>query len=186
MPVIPFPRCPRCHDNVDVDALFKSGTTDRFGILRGGPHGMTCPHCGAKMRLHQVGIAVSLAMLYAFGAGLLIAYGDRVPIQEPQKKWVTVGAFVALMLLHVRYGRRFARFSELGDKETVSFPLEVRSDDALDPELVAELKEEAELSDWSEQQRLKASRGPASWRCGKCRQENPGTFEVCWECGAER
>jgi len=23
----------------------------------------------------------------------------------------------------------------------------------------------------------------AEWRCGKCKESNPGTFEVCWNCG---
>ena len=23
-----------------------------------------------------------------------------------------------------------------------------------------------------------------SWKCAKCEEDNPGTFEVCWKCGA--
>jgi len=25
-----------------------------------------------------------------------------------------------------------------------------------------------------------------SWRCVSCREENPGEFEACWSCGADR
>lgn len=24
------------------------------------------------------------------------------------------------------------------------------------------------------------------WRCGKCKESNPGTFESCWACSAQR
>jgi hypothetical protein len=147
---------------------------------------MRCPHCGTKIRLNQAGIAASLAILYALSAYLMITFGDRVPIQEPQRKWVLIGAFVSIIMLHVKYGKRFARFSEIGEKDVVSFPLDVRRDEEPDPEFVAELQKEAELAAWSEQQQHRASRGASSWLCSKCRQENPATFEVCWECGAER
>ncbi len=26
----------------------------------------------------------------------------------------------------------------------------------------------------------------ADWRCAGCGEENPGTFELCWQCGEER
>ncbi len=28
------------------------------------------------------------------------------------------------------------------------------------------------------------TRGQGTWWCSKCKEDNPGNFEVCWKCGA--
>jgi hypothetical protein len=138
------------------------------------------------MRLHQTGIAIAFWVTFVVGLFLAHQIFVRTSIQEPQRLWVGVAAVIPLLWIHIRYGRRFARFSEIDPKEVVSFPLEERDDDVWSAEDLEELRQEAELSEWSEQQRRRDARGASLWRCAACREENPGTFELCWQCNAER
>jgi hypothetical protein len=127
---------------------------------------------------------VTLVLTYIGGAFLLFYMQDHVALPEPQRKYVSVAAFVALAMIHAFYGKRFVRLSEVSSPDGLSFPLEDRREPDID--LSVEERAEEELSEWSEQQRVKGERGMRPWRCAKCREENPGTFEVCWRCHAEK
>jgi hypothetical protein len=100
---------------------------------------------------------------------------------------ISIALFASILLLHMKFGRRFVSFSPLAKTDEVSFPLERREvEDDIDREIAEEIRKEIELSEWSEQQRLRNARGVSPWRCTKCREENPGTFELCWKCNEGR
>ena len=39
------------------------------------------------------------------------------------------------------------------------------------------------LQKWNEEIALREETVRKVWNCRKCREENPGTFDVCWNCG---
>jgi len=68
----------------------------------------------------------------------------------------------------------------VNDGETVEYPLVIRA-----RELADDRATEAKLLE--EQLELESPDvGNPAWTCAKCREENPGNFDICWKCQAVR
>jgi hypothetical protein len=86
------------------------------------------------------------------------------------------GGFV----LQARCAPRLLRLRFVNDGEKVEYPLVIRA-----RELAEERAADEKLAE--EQLELESPDvGKPAWICAKCREENPGNFDVCWKCQAAR
>ncbi len=70
-----------------------------------------------------------------------------------------------------------------GPREEIVVEKSQAEKNAADPDYQEQLQELDELNDWIDKTR--AAPAP-SWRCKNCGEDNPGNFEVCWNCPKEK
>jgi hypothetical protein len=88
--------------------------------------------------------------------------------------------FLGGFILQARWTPRLLRLRFVNDGETVESPLVIRASD-----LAEERAADAKLLE--EQLELESPDvGKPAWTCAKCREENPGNFDICWKCQAAR
>jgi hypothetical protein len=181
---LPSHRCPECGTPFDVSKLVRPWTRTR-------PPRFT----GAERPLPDFGLACR-----ACGRALCGAAADECPhcrrsfrIDDylPPRGWVTVGAElcgeVPLPVVEIALGtERVPHVHQLGlspaelltGPRALGTPLLVPREFYLEVRWwIGELRRELEA----------ARREPrADWTCAACGEQVPGTFDVCWNCQAQR
>lgn len=125
-----------------------------------------------------------LPMSLAFMLGVVFLVGGRSAATGIRVSDTTAGlaifAWVGLVeFVRRRYIPTLARLGMLGAGEPARFPLD-------EPE-------ELDLADDAERAALAAAREDEAavaalpdWVCPACREPNPGSFDICWKCQAEK
>jgi hypothetical protein len=140
-----------------------------------------CPVCGIKLRVVQGRAQLSNVLVFGLPLMLLFLLGRAIPLYSG-----TAAAKIALLCLGAIYfggfvlqQHNFPRLLQLRylrDGEAVDYPL-----------LTAAKEQVAEDQFFEEQREMEShDTGEPVWRCASCGEENPGNFEVCWKCQAER
>jgi hypothetical protein len=155
------------------------------GTFLSGSQGVVCPVCSVKLRVLQGRVLISwlMALLLPIGFLSLLQYlspVDRDSIGGKFRLIEFATIFLGCFVLQTRWTPRLFRLRLVNDGEAVKFPLVVHARERA-KELAAEAK-------WPEDQRELESpdTGKPAWTCAKCREENPGNFDLCWKCQAAR
>jgi hypothetical protein len=168
MTLVPHPSCPACGVPVALDALYAAASTSRTGRLLGGPYGLHCPSCGTTLRVSDLLVPLAALLLVALPAGVL-AWMFRGPLEANLQFGAVMIAIPLLMLLQSRYAQRFARLARAAAGEPLVMPLDPPATPAPPPE-----------------QEVVYTGATTPWHCGACGEENPGNFDVCWQCQSPR
>jgi len=182
---LPSHRCPECGTEFDVPSMIRPWTRLRdpryhgdelpvpdFGLRCGGCHGPlagatspACPHCRRPFDLPGLRPPGAWFVLDRTIAGPLPMAGvisllasEAVPYLPAQEK----------SLAEIYAGQNIL-------VERVRLPSEFFFD-------VLWLLRRARV----ELAYQRAVGGRYDWRCPQCREENPGSFDVCWNCGGVR
>ena len=189
MSLLPFPTCPTCDQKIDLSYLYSKCSQDRNGIFKDRPVGITCPHCHAKLRVRQfweIFVRTLMCAIVVIGfLPLLIWTKTRT---EDANNAVSLLFFVVAFLV-VGMGSKYRRFTQLvnvkmDELPTVRFPLETKTEELSHAES-EEQRAEQESYDWAMKNSFSDVDKSSSWRCSKCKEENPASFEVCWNCQHE-
>lgn len=178
---LPEHRCPECGTALDIRELIHTWTRVRLPTITGGTRplpavGVRCPRCARNID--------GLNEANCPGCHLPITAESLRPVRE----WITApterlsSALVELEFQAVRLPYIPAQSSSPMDF-FMGTPVGGRQ--LLIP---AEFHLEALVVVRQLRQRLAAGAAHArhNWRCAKCGEEVPGSFEVCWNCGAAR
>jgi hypothetical protein len=128
MPLTSDPQCPRCLQSVALQPLWRTAPTGKWGLVLNGTFGITCPHCGAKLRVLQTPMRLVITAIFAsiIGASLYFENTVRGVGTPSDRKNVVVGVFALLVILMptLRYlAPKLAELRLLQDNEIVQFPL---------------------------------------------------------------
>jgi hypothetical protein len=164
MPLLEYPKCPHCQNTVHLSELWDIASTSKSGLLIGRT-GIVCPRCQTKLRIIQwqsfLGIIASYACFVMY-LDLTGGLGDFSLL------FMLLGV-VPLVVLPSWFIPRLALLRELKQGEIVRFPLEV--------------ERELYQATGEEESNTPASIPESSpWICDICHEENPATFELCWNC----
>jgi len=184
MPVPDDPRCPRCQGAVSLRELWKEAPKVR-GVFLEGKVGIVCPSCGVKLRVLQYRVVLATLGLFAIFAAICAVFGDferahHIKPAEGVQILFIVSLVGGMFFLQWRYAYRFAAIRSLRDGEKASFPLSVSEVET--PNLIDEAHLDMGLLSRVAAE-LHISPGNARpWICLKCKEENPGEFDSCWNC----
>jgi hypothetical protein len=137
--------------------------------------------CGVHLKVLQGRVQVSWLLAFAVPIAVVLLVGRVIPLDSgtasAKATLIALGVFYfAGFALQGHYSPRLLTLRFLRDGETVEYPLVIRA---------RELAAEAKLQE--EQLELESPDvGKPAWTCAKCREENPGNFDVCWKCQAAR
>ena len=184
MPLLRFPRCPACGSATDLPHLYNPMRTRRPGLVLQGPVAINCRTCGAILRVRQWPIFALFLLVIAIPSGALLVVPKQWNLPQEEIDRTLFGFGLVLFILHMCYANRFVRLSVVQEAARWRFPLDdlmvTRDNDLEFAALEDQLKEEAAWVEF-------AQKHPApAWRCGKCGEENPGVYELCWNCETER
>ena len=173
MTLLDYPKCPVCFKTVSLKQLWRIARTSRGGLLI-GRIGIACPSCGAKLRVVQTLSIVCAVAPYALVIAGALYFGDapRTNRLRNFSDFDVVVLMGVLLLLPYWLIPRLARLRVLQSGETVEFPLEKVSKEAL--ATIDESDIDADSSNITPE--------GSAWICNRCGEENPGTFEICWKC----
>jgi hypothetical protein len=179
MSLFDLPHCPNCHSEIDLMELWQAAPKSGNTFI--GRVAIACPVCGVKLRVLQsraylIGLLAFLVPLALIVLSIFVAPVTRGSIDDLIRKGILVVVVFGAVRLHKRNIPKLLTVRLLQGNETVRFPL-VRTTSAED-ENEAE-PNRAFLLEPTEDQR-------PVWVCPKCREENPGNFDVCWKCQAVR
>jgi hypothetical protein len=179
------PRCPQCNCEIAMEEFWRVAPKQSKGNFLSGSAGIVCPVCGVKLRVLQGRVVASWAL--ALGAPLIVfAILDSLsPVDHDSVSGkIRLIAFLAILggsfVLQWRWTPRLLRLRFVNDGETVEYPLVMRA---------RELAAEAELEEKLAKKQLELESpdvGKPAWACAKCREENPGNFDICWKCQTVR
>lgn len=126
-----------------------------------GVSGVYCPECGIALEYEPVTVFTAAEMSLVWAAALVL---DRAAISN----LIVTGSFDPFI----------AAFSRKGSLPHVMVPFKFfyEAADLLEREFGSRQFKPGDRP------RLRAQ--PPPWVCTGCRELNPGTFEVCWSCGA--
>jgi hypothetical protein len=113
------------------------------------------------------------------GLGILLSYWSPVDRDSVRGKIWLIGCFALYgggFILQARWTPRLLRLRFVNDGETVEYPLVIRAKELAAAEQLEEEQLELESPDV----------GKPAWTCAKCREENPGNFDICWKCQGAR
>ncbi len=143
MPLIEYPRCPRCHGELQIARLYSEGPTSRGiiltgdgsgwgGVLTAGNTGIVCPSCGTPLLVLQ-GRALLIAWLLMISAalvlGLVIFFLTQRFHFDENSQWSAALLLGALIVFSypisnlVGYAKRFVQLRPLEEGEHAAFPL---------------------------------------------------------------
>jgi hypothetical protein len=177
MPLLDPPHCPNCNSEIDLKALWRAAPKGR-GLFLSQPVGLACPACGAKLRVLQGWVQVSLLLTYLVPVVAAVFVGRVIPLDanSVRSQLSLVGLaiiWLAGFVLQQHNVPKLLRLRFLNEGETVRYPLVDRA--KRDAALRAAIEED------ERSQPAPAEDGPA-WTCKACGEENPGTFNECWKC----
>jgi Zn ribbon nucleic-acid-binding protein len=167
-------KCPRCFSRIELHALWKLVPRGHWNLLGSG-HGVACAACGSRSRIvvwRANSLALAFYVICAYGMFLSIDYLPQ-RVQDSDAALFAVIASILLVpgYLVYRLVPLGAVLQLAGDKERLNFPLDWDTTELLPVELPEVVQP--------------VSRGKP-WKCGKCREDNPGEFDICWSCQTER
>lgn len=169
-------KCPACGVAIDLRPLWQA-IDQREGAFIGSRYGVTCGHCGAKLRVTQrQAIAILLGIFVLVMVSILVPVLLHGPLVKapPWFSYITplfgVSASLGALKLSYWLGRLFTRLKLAKANAKLKYPLEWNNN----------VTKEVELSGSD------VAPGCQTWMCRKCREENPGEFELCWKCNEER
>jgi len=183
MPILDEPQCPQCSSTLPLRLLWRVAPTGRDGLVLTGKVGIVCPRCGAKLRILQTRIRIWILAVYAVFGGCIyyIGWMTREAHLILDENVLFVGALagvgVAQFLLW-RYTPQLAQLRLLGNDERVQFPL--ARTQAEEANAVS-----GEFEDTGDGEESPEDSKP-EWTCPHCREENPASFEICWNCEEAR
>jgi ribosomal protein L40E len=162
MPFLDQPRCPQCRSSLPLNSLFPWAL--RGGVFRLAPNlGVECPHCGAKLRIIQTRVYVTLGVLLAvvlFGRNGLtsLMHEAHLDALETLELVCVLGAVIGVAILPL-FAPNLWQVRLIASDEVVTFPLGTpkAEEDAM-----------------------------PGWICHKCQEKNPENFQLCWKCGHVR
>jgi hypothetical protein len=155
------------------------------GTSLSGSLGIVCPVCGVKLRVLQGRVQVSLLLTFLLpvGLGFLLAHFspvDRDSVSGKLRLFGLIAVYLGGVVLQWRWAPRLLQLRFVNDGEAVEYPLVI-----LARELAEKRARDAKMLE--EQLELESPDvGKPAWTCGKCCEENPGNFDVCWKCQAAR
>jgi hypothetical protein len=150
-----------------------------------GSLGIVCPVCGVHLKVLQGRVQVSWLLAFAVPITVALLVGRVIPLDSgtvsAKGTLIALGVFYfAGFALQGHYSPRLLTLRFLRDGETVEYPLVLRA-----RALAAEAKLEEQLAE--EKLQLESpDLGKPAWTCAKCREENPGNFDICWKCQTAR
>lgn len=150
-----------------------------------GSLGIVCPVCGVRLKVLQGRVQVSWILAFAVPIAVALLVGRVIPLDSgtvsAKATLIALGVFYfAGFALQGHYSPRLLTLRFLRDGETVEYPLMIHA-----KELAAEAKLEEQLA--QEQLEMESPDvGKPAWTCAKCREANPGNFDICWKCQAAR
>jgi hypothetical protein len=151
------------------------------GTLLSGSLGIVCPVCGVKLRVLQGRVVASWALALVVPLIVLTLLDSLNPVDRDSVGGkIRLVEFMAVLggsfVLQWCWTPRLLRLRFVNDGETLEYPLVVRA-----RELAEDRATEAKLLE--EQLELESPDvGKPAWTCVKCREENPGNFDICWKC----
>lgn len=179
---LPEHRCPECGQIIDVSALVRPWTRVRppwytgeerpladFGLQCGscgaalaGAEGTQCPHCGESFDVTALLPHRKWFLLDRELAGDVPVAGLQVVLANEHVPHVPVDEKTA---------------SEIWSGPSLTTQrLRVPTEFFFDVlYLIERVRREMET--------IRAT-NPSDWNCSACREDNPGNFDVCWNCGA--
>jgi hypothetical protein len=179
MSLLELPRCPNCNSEVDLKELWRAAPKSGRGSQLAGKIGVVCPVCGIKLRvldgrarILSVGLFIVMVCSAAAVGKMSKSYGND--------RTVLVVFGILCIAGYIFFQKSFSRLLQLRileEGETAGFPLITLAEDLATWRAAAD----------SERVNLEpvGNTGPG-WTCGKCHEENPGNFDICWKCQAER
>jgi hypothetical protein len=182
MSLFDLPRCPNCNSEIDLKELWRIAPKTNRGSTIEGNVAIVCPVCGIKLRVLQ-GRAQLSGLL---GFGLLIALaliGGHLSSHtgSPLLTALIAAPFVIVAIagywIQRRLIPRLLRVRLLEEGEQVVYPL-------IAPQEVWETEQQVDARDLRNSESSGDNR--PVWTCSKCGEKNPGNFDICWKCQAER
>jgi hypothetical protein len=165
----------------DCDGGVLPGGAETERHVSSGSLGIVCPVCGVNLKVLQGRVQVSWLLAFVVPIAVALLVGCVIPLDSgavsAKATLIALAAFYfGGFALHGHYSPRLLTLRFLRDGETVEYPLVMRA---------RELAAEAKLSE--EQLELESpDLDKPAWTCAKCREENPGNFDICWKCQAAR
>jgi len=125
MPLLNEPHCPQCDSTLSLRPLWRVAAGTRFDVLL-GKTGIVCPHCGAKLRVTQARVILSVIVLWAswlLGAWLFQLL--RHDVRLDPRVFILLVVFFAggTVALQAFYAPRLARLRLAREGEALYFPL---------------------------------------------------------------
>lgn len=183
MPLLEAPRCPVCYQCVNAEDV-------RREVLRRKewptypPWGIRCPGCRTELGIRRWPVVVAGALLF-LTLGLVGQWilAHAKPVSEELQLLTVLALFCAFFLVYTRWAPLLAQLRRPEPNELLRIEKTLAEKLAADADYQEELAELDERNAWIEEAN-RDTRGP--WRCSACHEENPGNFEVCWNCEKAR
>jgi hypothetical protein len=171
------PRCPQCNSEISMTEFWQVAPKQSRGPSLSGSLGIVCPVCGVNLKVLQGRVQVSWLLAFVVPIAVALLVGRVIPLDSgtvsAKATLIALAAFYfGGFVLQGHYSPRLLTLRFLRDGETVEYPLVIRAKELAAEEKLAEEQLELESPDV----------GKPSWTCAKCREENPGNFDVCWKC----
>jgi hypothetical protein len=182
MSLLDLPRCPNCNSEIELKELWRIAPKTNRGSMMAGNVAIACRVCGIKLRVLQ-GRAQLSGLL---GFGLLIALsliGGNLSSHtgSPLRTALIAAPFVIVAIasywVQQRLIPRLLRVRLLEEGEQVVYPL-------IAPQEEWETDQQVDARDLCNSESAGDNR--PVWTCAKCGEKNPGNFDICWKCQAER
>ena len=183
MPIVEAPRCPVCYQRVNA-ADVRREALRRKEWPGYPPWGIRCPNCRSELGIRRwplFVIAVGLVLAMALTSPWLVSRAKRV--SEDLGMLAVLALVGAAYLIYLQWAPLFVQLRRPRPDEVLRIEKTLAEKLAADAEYQKEVAEVDERNEWIEE----ASRDARpSWRCSACHEENPGNFDVCWNCEKPR
>jgi hypothetical protein len=183
MSLLEAPRCPVCYQRVNAQDV-------RREVLRRKewpaypPWGIRCPGCRTELGIRRWPVFVAGAfLLLTLGLASQWLLARAKAVHEDLGMLAAFALVIAFVLAYTRWAPLFAQLRRPGPTEHLRIEKTIAEKLAADADYQEEVAEVDERNEWIEEASREA-RGP--WRCSACREENPGNFDVCWNCEKAR
>ena len=185
MDLLDPPRCPQCNLEIAMEEFWRVAPKQSRGTFLSGSLGSVWPVCGVKLRVLQGRVMASWALAFVVPFIVLTFLDSLNPVDRDSVSGkIRLIEFAAVLggsfVLQWRWTPRLLRLRFVNDGEAIEYPLVIRArglaeDRARESKL---LEEQLELES--------PDVGKPAWTCAKCREENPGNFDICWKCQTAR
>ena len=179
MALADIPRCPRCGHQVNPEDLRREYGRRRT-VLNRTQWGIRCPDCKFVSKIRKTRAHIVSFTLFASAAAVGASLKDPSRGLSADMQLIAFIVLVAIVVfVQVRWAPLLVQLEDPAPGELL------RPSRAIDEEMTDDphYREDCEAAE--EQNRwIEAVNDPERkpWRCSSCGEQNPATFDVCWNC----